>query len=369
MCDEERGELLDFLVRLSCRQPGKLDDARAVELGDPLAPGAAHRQQPVVAEVEGDAQALVERESLLAHLGVEALDLHGRADEAQSAARRVERAVAEELLELEEVPLGDRLQLALEQQHLPVGVDLFLPAAAADVAQGLGEVGDVVDEAEAVDHRIDDAGPAEVERPRRARVVRGRPLVGRHHLAVGCRVHPDDGAAQLIEHRELANAPRDQLELLAILAIDRVLHDRVIEEERLEERIEQKRDGDSLIVGTAEERKRGSERSISLQELGRRAAQLLERVAKGLEIAAQISVDERPQLPQIGPDELLGQNQDVVLQQPEELQRALLVAVEDRGRFCSRAASSARASPSTTWRRCGTSSRRPACGRPARRSR
>ena len=78
-----------------------------------------------------------------------------RAHEAQRAAGRVERAVAEELLELQQVPLGDGVELALEEQHLPVRAHLLLAAAAADVAERLREGGDVVDHPEAVHHRID----------------------------------------------------------------------------------------------------------------------------------------------------------------------------------------------------------------------
>src|SRR5207245_8914959 len=121
MGDEKLCELFYLFVDLSCRQPRKLDDPRSVELGDALASCAAHRQQPVVAKVESDAQSFVEREFLLAHLRVETLDLHGSANEAEGPSRGVERAVAEVFLELQEVALGDRLDLSLEQQHLAVG--------------------------------------------------------------------------------------------------------------------------------------------------------------------------------------------------------------------------------------------------------
>src|SRR5207253_2933529 len=144
--------------------------ARSIKLRDPLGRvgGGLHRQEAVVAEVDRDAQALVEDEAFALHLGVEALDLARGADEAQRAARGVEGAVAEELLELEEVALGDGFETALKAEHLPVRAHLLLASAAADVAEGFGERGDVVDQAEAMDDGIDDAAAAEIHRTPRA---------------------------------------------------------------------------------------------------------------------------------------------------------------------------------------------------------
>ena len=277
--DEEGGELLDLLVCLSGCQPGQLDDPRSVKLGDALAGCAAHGQEAVVTVVEGDAQSLVEGEALLLHLRVKALNLHGAAHQAQRAPGGVERAVAEILLELQAMPLGDRLQLALKEKHLPVRVDLFLASAATDVSEGFGEIGDVVDEPEAVDHRIENALQPEVERARGARILHGRPLVRGDHLSVRRGIHPDDGSPQLGEHAEFAHAPPDQLQLLAILAVERVLHGGMIEEERLELRIEKHGRGDSLVDG-AEEWERGGERPVALQQLHRYVAEFVEAIAE-----------------------------------------------------------------------------------------
>ena len=177
------------------------------------------------------------------------------------------------------MPLGDRLQLALKEKHLPVRVDLFLASAATDVSEGFGEIGDVVDEPEAVDHRIENALQPEVERARGARILHGRPLVRGDNLSVRRGIHPDDGSPQLGEHAEFAHAPADQLQLLAILAVERVLHGGMIEEERLELWIEKHGRGDSLVDG-AEEWERGGERPVALQKLHRYVSEFVEAIAE-----------------------------------------------------------------------------------------
>ena len=149
-------------------------------------------KQAVVAVVEGDSEALVEGEALAPHLGVEALDLDGSMDEPQRAPRRVEGAVAEELLELQNVPVGDRRELLLKQQHLPVGGELALEPAPRDVPERLGEGAEVVHEPETVDHRIDDAWTAEVDRARGARVDDAGPAVECDRVAVWQLRHPGD---------------------------------------------------------------------------------------------------------------------------------------------------------------------------------
>src|SRR5438477_13092169 len=137
--DEERGEVVDLLRGLAGGEPRQLDDARAVELRDALrsAAGGLHRQEAVVAVVDGDAEPLVERKAFAAHLGVEALDLDRGAHESQRAAGGVERAVAEELLEDQAVPLPDRVELALEQHHLAIRADFGLLPAAPQIAERL----------------------------------------------------------------------------------------------------------------------------------------------------------------------------------------------------------------------------------------
>ena len=176
-------------------------------------------------------------------------------------------------------------------------------------------------------------GRAEIERPRRLRVRRAVAPIGRDDVAVGRRRHPDDRAAQLIEHRELADAAADELELLAVFARQHVLDHGMLEDEFLEPGVEKQGHRDSLIGVRAEQRQRRSHDPVALQQIGGGGAETLERVAERLEIAAQVAGDERAQLPQIGADELLGEDEHVVLKEPEELQRALLVAVEDRPGF------------------------------------
>src|SRR6266849_6321937 len=171
-----------------------------------------------------------------------------------------------------------------------------------------------------------------IERPRRAGIRHSAALVGRLHAAVGRCNPPRDAAPKLIENRKLANAPRDQLELLAILPIERVLHSGQLEEKLLEAVVEQHRGRDSLIGIDAEERKRRAKSPVALQQFGRDVAEPVESIPEGLKIAAEIAVEKRSQLPQIRPDELLGKNQNVILQQTEKLQRALFFAVEDRRR-------------------------------------
>ena len=179
-----------------------------------------------------------------------------------------------------------------------------------------------------MDHRIDDAGTAEVEWPRRSRIGRAAAPIGGGDLAISRARHPHDAATQLIEHGELAQAPRNQLELFAILAIDGVLYLLRFEQDRLESTVEQQRKRDSLIGIRAKQRKRRAECLVAIQEIDGDLAQSLHRVAELLKVAPQMSGNERPQLPQVWPNELLRENQDVVLQQTEELQAALLFAVE-----------------------------------------
>ncbi len=123
------------------------------------------------------------------------------------------------------------------------------------------------------------------------------------------------------------------MQLLTVFAGDRVLHSRVIEEERFEAGIEQQREGDALIGIHAEQRQGRAKRALFLQQVRGGDSQFLHGIAEALEIAAQVAGHEAAQLAQIGTDELLGQDQHVVLQQTEELQRALLLAFEERRRF------------------------------------
>src|SRR4029077_8855392 len=104
-----------------------------------------------------------------------------------------------------------------------------------------------------------------------------------------------------------------------------VLHRRHVEEERLEARIEQQRRGDPLFRAGAEERQRGAERRVVLLEIAHDRAQALEAVAERLEVAPQVAGEERTKLAEVGADELIGQDQDVVLEQAEEAERALLL--------------------------------------------
>ena len=217
------------------------------------------------------------------------------------------------------MPLG--LLSSLRGEQLAGIAPLLFSAAAADVAESLGEGGDVVDHPEAMHHRVEHAGAAEIHRPRRARVGHGRAAVGGDDLSVRQRGHPVDAAAQLIEHGELADAPGDELELLALLARHGVAGRRVLEEKRLEARVEQQRQRDAAVaIGIdAEQRQRGAEGPFLLEQFRSDRTQALEGVAEALEVAPQIAGDEVAQLAQVGADELLGENEDVVLQQPEEL--------------------------------------------------
>ena len=56
----------------------------------------------------------------------------------------------------------------------------------------------------------------------------------------------------------------------------------------------------------------------------------VEPVAELLEIAMQVTGHERAKLAQVGTDELLGEDQNVVLEKTEELQTALFLAVQNR---------------------------------------
>ena len=71
--------------------------------------------------------------------------------------------------------------------------------------------------------------------------------------------HHRDASAQLIEDGELAQAPRDELELFAVFASDCRLNRVLIEQEVLKARVEQQSDGDSLLRGGAEQRQSGPE--------------------------------------------------------------------------------------------------------------
>src|SRR2546422_555913 len=82
------------------------------------------------------------------------------ASQGHRPSRGVESTVAQELFEHEAVALADRFELALEEEHLPVRVDLFLAPGAADVTQRFREIRDVIDQAEAMDHRIEHARAA-----------------------------------------------------------------------------------------------------------------------------------------------------------------------------------------------------------------
>src|ERR1043165_9185259 len=154
-------DVFELFRRLAAREPRQLDDARSVKLLDLVAVERdLHRQQSVVAVVESDAHSFVECESVVARLRVVGLNLDRCLQDAHRAARRIERAVAEELLELEAVALGDFAELALEVEHLFVRRLLFLFACARELAERLRERRDVVDEAEAIDDRLDDAAAA-----------------------------------------------------------------------------------------------------------------------------------------------------------------------------------------------------------------
>ncbi len=90
-----------------------------------------------------------------------------------------------------------------------------------------------------MDDRIENARPSEIERPGRVGVGDTAPLVGGLHASIRRHHHPGDPATQLIENCEFADAPRDELELLAIFAIERVLDRRQLEEKFLETAVEQ----------------------------------------------------------------------------------------------------------------------------------
>ena len=230
---------------------------------------------------------------------------------------------------MQEVAGGDQIELALEEQHLAVRADLLFASAAADVAERLGEIGDVVDQAEAMHHRIDDAGAPEIHRARRPRIRRGA-LVGGDDLLVRRHGHHRDAAPQLIEDGELAQTPGDELELFAVFARHRRLNRVLVEQEVLKPSVEQQRHRNGLIVVRKKQRQRGAEGPVALQQVDGDLTHPLDGVAERLEVASQISVHERPQLAQIRPDELLGENQNVVGEQPEKLQSALFFAIENR---------------------------------------
>ena len=134
----------------------------------------------------------------------------------------------------------------------------------------------------------------------------------------------------MIEDGEFAQPPGDELELLAIFARHGRQDGVLLEEEVLEAGVEQERDRDALFGRGAEERQRRTEGTVPLEEVEGNLAHPLDRVAKGLEIAPQVAGDERTQLAEVGPDELLGEDEDIVGQQTEELQATLLFAVENR---------------------------------------
>ena len=171
--DQEVGDVLDLVGRLAGGEAGELDQAVAEELEvGAVDRSRDHRQQVVRADVDGEAQPAVEREPLAAHPLVEDAQLGGGEEDGAGAARRVERPVAEELLELQAVALADLLDAPEEAHHQAHRLLLGGAPAAAQLLDELGELDEVVEQAVAAHRR----------RRGRRRIVKSNGRVERREL-------------------------------------------------------------------------------------------------------------------------------------------------------------------------------------------
>jgi hypothetical protein len=189
------------------RKAGQFDEPVAEELEVRALPRRReHRQEVVGADVDREPQPAVEGEPLRAYPLVEQTELGPGEKRPPGAARGVEGAVAEELLEAQPVPRPDLIHPSEEAHHLAHRQLLGSAAAPPQLLEELGELHEVVEQPVAPDHRREDAGRGEVERPRGAGEL--------HDLALDLRHGPE---AALGDREHAVAQDGDDLEALAAL--------------------------------------------------------------------------------------------------------------------------------------------------------
>ena len=211
--DEELRDLGDLARALAGGQPRQLDDAVAEELEAPdLAIAVEHRQQSVVAVVDGNPDALVEGKAAVSELVVGKLDLAGGGKHPQRPAGGVETTIAEKLLEDEPVVAADLLEPILEDVHELQGLFLGHPSFFSHLLEDRREVGQIVDQTETTHRGVDHAGSGEVERPGSRCDGAAHRRLEEHELIVPVR-HHDDAPPQRPQELEAFQAEPDLDEL------------------------------------------------------------------------------------------------------------------------------------------------------------
>src|SRR6185295_18599965 len=221
--EEEVLDVLDLARGLSGHQARQLDQAVAEELVafSSLRAAVAHRDQSIVAMVQSDAQALVEREALGQGMGVGALDVDRGDQRPGRFAAGIEGAVAEVLFELHPARLREAIDPPLVAKHHTERLVLRAFARALEQRDGLREIADVVDQTEAFHPRIDHPGFEKIERPGGGgdgKGSRGAARGGRPgDPAGGTEIPGDQPAVLALDGDERSPQRVEQLELLELL--------------------------------------------------------------------------------------------------------------------------------------------------------